>query len=224
MAARLPRAAVLSDFDGTLSPIVDDPAQARPVPGARLALQRLARRARTVAVISGRPASFLAGLGVPVVGQHGHEDGPPPPALKDAIDQLEARGFPVEAKSHMLTVHYRSCPERRAEFEELAASVAAATGLVTAPAKMGVELRPSRAGKGEVVTRLAAGAAAAVYAGDDSGDLPAFRALRRLGVQVVAVAVLGRETPPEVVQAADLLCPTPQEWVAWLTALAETPA
>ena len=51
---------ILTDFDGTLSPIVDDPATARPLDGipdvldaARPALQR-------VAVVSGRPVAFLA--------------------------------------------------------------------------------------------------------------------------------------------------------------------
>ncbi len=53
------KAAVLSDFDGTLAPIVVDPAEARPVDGALDVLARLARRFGVVAVISGRPASFL---------------------------------------------------------------------------------------------------------------------------------------------------------------------
>jgi len=51
--------AVLSDFDGTLSPIVDDPDDARPLPGAAPLLARLADRFGTVAVVSGRPVSFL---------------------------------------------------------------------------------------------------------------------------------------------------------------------
>src|SRR5207237_8443168 len=53
------RAAVLVDFDGTLSPIVEDPAAARPLPGAGEALAELARRYARVAVGSGRPGSFL---------------------------------------------------------------------------------------------------------------------------------------------------------------------
>ena len=220
VARLLPRAAVFTDFDGTLSPIVDDPAAAKPAPGAADALRALSARAAKVWVVTGRPAAFVAPLGVPAVGQHGHEQGPPLASILEATRLLEPLGLPVEPKSHMLTVHYRSDPSRRGEVEREAAAVAASLGLVTAPAKMGVELRPSRAGKGEVVTRLARGARAALYAGDDHGDIPAFDALRRLGVPVASVAVLGKETPPELVQAADVVCESPYAWVAWLRQLA----
>jgi trehalose 6-phosphate phosphatase len=52
-------AGVLTDFDGTLSPIVDDPKAARPLPGSVVLLHRLARHYRRVAVISGRQAAYL---------------------------------------------------------------------------------------------------------------------------------------------------------------------
>ncbi|MDQ1437847.1 MAG: trehalose 6-phosphate phosphatase [Acidimicrobiaceae bacterium] len=52
-------AGVLTDFDGTLAPIVDDPVGARPLPNAVATLHRLARHYRRVAVVSGRPAAFL---------------------------------------------------------------------------------------------------------------------------------------------------------------------
>ena len=51
--------AIVTDFDGTLAPIVDDPARARPVDGAAEVVDLLARRFGVVAVVSGRPASFL---------------------------------------------------------------------------------------------------------------------------------------------------------------------
>jgi trehalose 6-phosphate phosphatase len=50
---------VVTDFDGTLAPIVEDPATARPFPGTAALLTRLARRFGVVAVVSGRPAGFL---------------------------------------------------------------------------------------------------------------------------------------------------------------------
>ena len=53
-------AAIVTDFDGTLSPIVVDPAGARPLPGAVGVLHSLAGRYGRVAVVSGRPAAFLA--------------------------------------------------------------------------------------------------------------------------------------------------------------------
>lgn len=54
------RTALLCDFDGTLAPIVEDPASARPLEGVPELLARLARRFGVVAVVSGRPAAFLA--------------------------------------------------------------------------------------------------------------------------------------------------------------------
>ena len=70
------RAALLLDFDGTLSPIVDVPGDARPLAGAGEVLAALARRFAVVAVVSGRPASFLEPLlpaGVVISGLYGLE-------------------------------------------------------------------------------------------------------------------------------------------------------
>ncbi|HEX4778629.1 MAG TPA: trehalose-phosphatase, partial [Acidimicrobiia bacterium] len=47
--------AVISDFDGSLSQIVDAPDDAVALPAARDALAAVARRAGLVAVVSGRP-------------------------------------------------------------------------------------------------------------------------------------------------------------------------
>lgn len=52
--------AIVTDFDGTLAPIVDDPSLARPLEGAGELMALLARRFGVVAVVSGRPASFLS--------------------------------------------------------------------------------------------------------------------------------------------------------------------
>jgi hypothetical protein len=53
-------AGIFSDFDGTLSPIVADPALAEPLAGVPELLGELARRYQVVAVVSGRPVAFLA--------------------------------------------------------------------------------------------------------------------------------------------------------------------
>src|SRR5580704_5925828 len=76
-----PRAsAVMVDFDGTLAPIVADPASARAVPGAARTLGALGLTFGTVAVVSGRPAEFLhrrlrsAGSAVRIFGLYGMEE------------------------------------------------------------------------------------------------------------------------------------------------------
>ncbi len=58
-----PRAALIGlDFDGTLSPIVDEPADARPHVGVPDTLRQLADRFGTVAIVTGRPADVVAEL------------------------------------------------------------------------------------------------------------------------------------------------------------------
>jgi trehalose 6-phosphate phosphatase len=76
---------VVTDFDGTLSPIVQDPMGAVIEPLARTALRRLAKLAEdrpdrlTVVVLSGRTSSDVAGRvrvgGVRYLGNHGLEAG-----------------------------------------------------------------------------------------------------------------------------------------------------
>ena len=59
--ARDPRRALLAlDFDGVVSPIVDDPEQAQASPRVLRALTGIGYLVGSVAIITGRPASFLA--------------------------------------------------------------------------------------------------------------------------------------------------------------------
>src|SRR6478735_11947365 len=72
------RAVVAFDFDGTLSPIVDDPEQAHIHPEARDVLVDLAGVVAAVAVITGRPARQALDLGGledvgNAIGDHGKE-------------------------------------------------------------------------------------------------------------------------------------------------------
>jgi trehalose 6-phosphate phosphatase len=57
LAGRAGEVALCLDFDGTLSPIVDDPQAARPLPGIVELLEPLADRFAAVALISGRPTA-----------------------------------------------------------------------------------------------------------------------------------------------------------------------
>jgi len=66
------------DFDGVLSPIVDEPAEAHIHPGAREVLVDLAEVVRAIAVITGRPARQALALGDldqvgAEIGDHGKE-------------------------------------------------------------------------------------------------------------------------------------------------------
>ena len=63
LAAHLSRTVVGLDFDGVLSPIVDEPSEAHIHPGAREVLVDLAEVVRAIAVITGRPARQALALG-----------------------------------------------------------------------------------------------------------------------------------------------------------------
>ena len=60
VAAHVDASALCLDLDGTLAPIVDDPNEARPLPGTVVLLGHLAARFAAVALLSGRPAEYLA--------------------------------------------------------------------------------------------------------------------------------------------------------------------
>lgn len=213
------RAGVLTDFDGTLAAIVDDPGLSRPLPGAVDALHRLATVYRRVAVVSGRPASFLAthlelagrpagaGEGLLAVGLYGLEvaDGgrvttdPRAAGWRAVVDEVAGRAeadapsdVVVERKGLTVTLHYRTAPHRAAWVEGYGAEQAARTGLVVHPAKMSAELRPPLAvDKGTVVGQLAEGLDAVCFLGDDIGDLPAFEVLDRLRATGVSTVKVG---------------------------------
>ena len=57
------RALIALDYDGVLAPIVADPDQAVPAPGAIESLRRLAGQVGTLAVVTGRPAEVVVRLG-----------------------------------------------------------------------------------------------------------------------------------------------------------------
>jgi len=234
------RTALLFDFDGTLAPIVADPAASRPGRGVVALLDRLAVRYRTVGVISGRPVNFLIehlpatvhlsglyGLESTFAGRRAeHPDAErwrEPVREAAHLAQQGPAGLVVEPKGLSVTLHYRSDPGLASRVTVLADEIAAQTGLVAGAAKMSVELHPPiDTDKGAVVRRLAEGALAVLYVGDDRGDLSAFAALedlRREGVRTLAVAVDSDELPPELRRRADLVVDGPPGVVALLRAL-----
>jgi len=240
------RAAFLVDFDGSLAPIVDDPAAARPLPAAVAALARLAPWLACCAVVSGRPAAFLAehvGVsGVSLIGLYGLErvvDGewrrdpraePYVSAIAAAGDDLEAAlpGLLVERKGDLaVTVHWRRAPER-ADEAVAAVSEVSARHRLEAPmrGRMAMELRPPvPVDKGSVVAELAAGLHAAAFAGDDMGDVAAFAELSRLhrGGELgagVSIGVASAESPDAVLDA-DVVVDGPEGLAGLMDALAD---
>lgn len=235
------RTAVLLDFDGTLSPIVEDPEAAVPLAGALDVLVGLTTRFGVVAVVSGRPASYLqrhlpGDLGL--VGLYGLErvEGgviqPHPDAAgwQTVVADLvaEARrdlpdGVGVEDKGLSLTLHVRPHPELAEVAWSWAAVAAERSGLQVRRARMSAELHPPvSADKGTVTAELIAGMDAACFIGDDVGDLPAFTALAGFasaGGDAVRAVVTSAEVAPELLAAADVLLDGPAGVLDFLSAL-----
>jgi trehalose 6-phosphate phosphatase len=177
--------------DGTLAPIVAQPADARAAIGVRQRLAQLAQCA-PVAVVSGRALADLRER-IPVevrhcIGNHGNEGLPdaPDPATMQAvcrgwIAQLEAAlagaassGIVVEDKRLTLSVHYRLARDREQASRELARVVQA---LEPAPRVIGGKLvlnllPPGARTKFEAMSALADhdGAQRVLFVGDDETD------------------------------------------------------
>jgi trehalose 6-phosphate phosphatase len=242
-------AGLLTDLDGTLAPMVDDPDGSRPIPEAVAALTRLTARLAVVGVISGRaPDDARRRLGTDrllVIGNHGQERLEPgeeraalSPALAAAAEAIRAvlarvsteEGVWVDDKGPSATIHYRSAPDPAAAAERIAGELGdvSAGGLTLRPGRMSWELRAAGAAdKGTAVTQLISrhGLRGLVVLGDDVTDLDMFRAASEarargeLNAAILAVAG-GDEVPAAVTAAADVVLPDPQAVAALLTALA----
>ncbi|MGH9224361.1 MAG: trehalose-phosphatase [Acidimicrobiales bacterium] len=235
---------VFTDFDGTLSPIVEDPDTANPLDGATDALGAVARRFARVGVISGRPARFLrrhVGVeGVSLWGLHGLETvegdevvvmaGVEPwravVAAAAAAARTDLAGVAgVEDKTYALTLHFRRSPAAEQEVARWAERQAAATGLAVHGARMSYELRPPVPhGKDVILEGAARDLVTACFIGDDLGDAVAFDALDRLaagdGLAAVRIAVASEEAPAELLSRADLVVDGPAGVVDLLWQLA----
>jgi trehalose 6-phosphate phosphatase len=232
VADRLAECLFATDFDGTLAPIVDDPAAAVPIDGSTDLLGNLAAHVGEVVVISGRPLSYLTRFfppSVTVVGLYGLEmlrggervDHPNAGVWRETMADVASGarlngpdGMRVELKDVSITLHYRQHPEIAEDVAAFARSVAGPAGLRVRPARMSVELHPPiDEDKGTALTRLAADhQGPVVFIGDDVGDLAAFAALDPLeesGRAVLRVAVDSDELPDQLRAGADLVVDGP---------------
>ncbi|MEZ0491336.1 trehalose-phosphatase [Kineococcus sp. TBRC 1896] len=201
------RVLVALDFDGVLSPLVDDPSAARPLPEAAQALDRLVP-STDVALVSGRHLDDLRACAAPpdavvLVGGHGTQSSLEGAAggqslddaesallerLGDELDRLTADvgGAHVERKPMSVVLHTRRASRPDAERLTRAVLDGPATweGVHVLRGKEVVELGAVELGKGAGLTRLrdrlsADGPAveAVLFAGDDVTDEDAFAVL-----------------------------------------------
>lgn len=243
-------AGLFLDFDGTLSDIVLVPSDARPRPGVPELLQRLNEHFGCVSVISGRSALQLVdwlGPEIEIWGVHGAErsvrgevrlteHAQPFQELMERVrteaeEHIAAADLPgvvVEDKRVMIGLHFRAASDveaARGALDALAADLAERHGLLRAGGRLAFELRPPREfSKAAVVLERARDLQlrAALFAGDDRVDLPAFDALDVLaeeGVSTLRLAVDSDEAPPELLERADLVVEGPDGAVQLLREL-----
>jgi trehalose 6-phosphate phosphatase len=221
-------AAILLDIDGVLAPIVERPEDARVPDETRAELRRLAGEYALVACVSGRTgedARRVVGLDELVyAGGHGLELHPEAPEWHGRLRAFaDTVGWPVEDKGLSLSFHYRTAddPDAAERFLQTIAEQARVVGLVPRFGRMVLEIRPPLdADKGTAIRFLLGerGLERALYAGDDTTDLDAFRALEELELGV-RVAVVSDEVPPGLAEAADVVVGSPEELLELLRAL-----
>jgi trehalose 6-phosphate phosphatase len=212
-AAAWPVLLVASDFDGTLAPIVSDPAAATAHAEGLAALRSISRMPAThVAVVSGRslddlrPRVHEAG-DITLIGGHGAEVAGEKTALLAELAQRRAwietlvrdvaartPGAIVETKPLSVAFHFRNVPPERspAAVADLLRAVAARPVQVN-HGKMVVELGVIKASKGAAIARLRQRLAATglLFVGDDVTDETVFATMSR---DDVPIKVGGGET------------------------------
>jgi trehalose 6-phosphate phosphatase len=250
------RAAILLDIDGTLSPIVEHAADAHVPETTRQLLITVARRYGLVACVSGRRASearAMVSIGaISYLGSHGVEllragwtEAKLDPGVEDWVRRirefgreadtadLRRRRVRLEDKGAIVAFHWRGAADEdaaRAAIDAVAARAEAA-GLRTHWGRKVLEVRPPiKIDKGKGIRTLLADASedidAALYVGDDTTDLDAFRALTELVAEgrlarAIRVGVGSEEGPSEIAGEADLVVDGPagvQELLAALIA------
>lgn len=242
-------AGLLTDIDGTISSVAPTPDEARVDPEAAQTLKALVPKLALVAAITGRGTQYASDMvgvsGMVYAGNHGLEDmldgqitlvpeaipfvGKVAKVFAEARPQVSSSGVLWEDKGITGSVHYRQAADHekaRDEITRVLAPLASQVGLALHEGRMIVELRPAvNLNKGGAVRRLVQrfSLQGVVFLGDDVTDTDAFRVLHELrahgDVSAVCVGVLSAETPPAVVDLADVTVsgvPGVVELLKWL--------
>ena len=238
------RSAILLDIDGTLAPIVDNAADAHVPESTRQMLIAIADEYGLVACVSGRRASearAMVSIGtITYLGSHGVEvlrsgwtAARMDPEIAEWVRRIQDFGIAadtadtrklrvrLEDKGAIVAFHWRGAPDEdaaRAAVDEIARRAQDA-GLHTHWGRKVLEVRPPvRIDKGAGIRHLLADVGAdidtALYVGDDSTDLDAFRTLTAMRAEgrlthVVCVGVASDEGPSEITGEADVVVDGP---------------
>ena len=243
-----PRMGLVTDMDGTISPIVDDPGNAVVTPRNCALLRSLRAKLPLVSIVSGRSVRSVTARmqlpGVVYIGNHGLErcvDGEVRynldveayrPQLEACVSEL--RNIPledvqVEDKDVTVTLHYRQTQDPQAARDlllPLVEEIAARHEVPFFEGRMIFEFRPPvNVDKGSAFEGLVHEYTldSAIYVGDDTTDIAALRAARRLRQErecyALGIGVMSDNSPEGLAVEADLLVygvPDVENLFAWI--------
>ena len=144
------------------------------------------------------------------------------------LDELDLSGARIEHKGRAVVVHTRQLPDPDAAFERLAQplqDLAERHGMLVEPGKNVLEIRSPGVDKGVALRSIVAetGARHVIFAGDDLGDLPAYRMVAQLrdeGLDGLLVCSASHEEDA-LSALADVVVCGPPGVAEWLTELAD---
>lgn len=247
--AHAPNLLVASDFDGTIAPLVADPAAAEADRESLVALKSLAGMPHThVVLISGRALSDLAHRAREVdeahlVGSHGSEfEAGFITPLDEGTVALHARltahlrelarlgpGLSLEEKPASLAFHYRNASDDVARLarEKILEGPATWSGVHVRHGKQVLELGVIHTNKGAALQRFRQqlGATAVLFVGDDVTDEDAFATLSGpdVGVKVGPGPSVARFRVDDTIGAARCFARLAERRAAWLAGSHATP-
>ncbi len=225
---------LITDVDGTISPLAPTPEQARVSPACRRCLAHLYRHIALVALISGRRAADvreMVGIEGPVyIGNHGLErwqngqtqitrppgdyQRPITTVVEALARRLQIDGLRIEDKGLSASVHYRLTPEPEAAERAILntlAKIPEVKELRIQPGKKVINILPPLVvNKGTATTELVHeyNLVSGIYLGDDTTDIDAFRAIRALSssgdFHGQAIGVANLEMPNNLLEETDL--------------------
>ena len=225
---------LVTDFDGTLAEIVQDPSAAKASPEALKALEELVPLLADVIVLSSRPPAQLEQLvpipGVRLIGDSGLAI--PRHAQKEALERFNAEagrllervpGAWLEVKPASTAVHFRNTNLSGQEILALLQPVLDASRLEAALGRKVVEVHARKAGKGPALAALipSEDPGGIVCFGDDENDRSMFEYVRSLPIPHLAVGVWSPEAPQDLFEACDLVVPGTRAAAALLQEIVE---
>jgi len=229
---------LVTDFDGTLAEIVQDPAGASARPESLAALEELVRLLADVIVLSSRPLAQLENLvplsGIRLIGDSGLAI--PRHALREALDRFNADagkileripGSWLEVKPASTAIHFRNTDMTGEQMKALMQPLLDGARLAGALGRKVIEVHAPKAGKGSALAALIPNEdpGGVICFGDDENDRPMFEYVSTIDMPHWAVGVWSPEAPLGLFDHCDLVVPGPagatavlQEIVEWARA------